>query len=1191
LKLQSLELVGFKSFPRKTRLEFHDGITAIVGPNGCGKSNLVDAIRWVLGEQNPRMLRGERMDDAIFNGTATRKPVGFAEVSLTVSNEKGELPLSFSEVAFTRCLYRTGESQYLVNKSQVRLKDIMDLTAGTGMGLTEYSLIDQKLVDLILDDSTTSRRELIEEAAGVAGYRRKRHLAAKKLEAVEADLSRLSDIITEVERNVTSLDRHVKKAKRYQYYRERQRHLDLNLASRKLSRLSREEREVSGRLESCEERVRQLKSEVEEATRKISTSRELTGKLEEEIKRTRIEIEASQARKNQLGGDLLLARERLRLARERLSEIAGEREEVLGRKESLLTERSRIEERLSEAEERLLVCESAYRERETAAAEVARKLEEKERLIASLRKGYDEEERASLREEAGKLVLREEIGTLLKRKAEIEYALEGESGEVEKGVTEEGSLLEEIGKLGQIVGDLQAELERVDRERRELLVRRETFAQMEREKELALYNVNARLETIGREVQEGGCSRDAQGAIRLCEQQSKRVWLLSEIFDIREGYADILCKVFKDYRDTVVTENLDTALGIASSLRESGRGTVTIVPLDIVHSGEAVLSGVEEAVPVSSLIECSGEFAALRDHLFGNVFIVPASAHMGRLVSLSNEGPDFVSADGSFMARDGVLTVGPLPERPFESLEGLKAQGDEIMRQIAEARSGLEEVGKTIDKVEQGRSELETSLRGHSSQLQGKESRAHQISLELTSRKREEERRRAEYEGIVSLLEEKGSLLLAIEETLSDRAVRLEEERELSSMLSGELHVLRELERTERRSLADLKVEVVALSSMLREAKILSDNQRDQMMKVEAELRARDSEERGLGERILALETAIRDLENGLVAESARIEGLAGNLREEEEHLLRGRKEAEDAGSGVEESRRLLDDLSGERSEMLLRRQELTMTMHSLQRQIEEEYAVSVDMLPAEAQETEELDLAKLEEDLAEIKRKIHLMGSVNMAALEEYQNEKQRFDFLSTQRDDLVRSKDDLEKTIRRLNKIARELFQGTFQQVRENFTKIFLTLFRGGEADLELGDEHDPLESDIRIFARPSGKKVQSIELLSGGERALSAIAFLFSLYLAKSSPFCMFDEVDAPLDDANVLRFTSMLQEYRGKTQFVVITHNKRTMEAADYMYGVSMEEPGVSKIVSVKLDGNGEKRVEKTEELTIVDEAVL
>lgn len=1189
MKLQSLELVGFKSFPRKTRLEFHDGITAIVGPNGCGKSNIVDAIRWVLGEQNPRMLRGERMDDAIFNGTATRKPIGFAEVTLTVSNEKGELPIAFSEVSLTRRLYRTGESHYLINKSQVRLKDIMDLTAGTGMGLTEYSLIDQKLVDTILDESTMARRELIEEAAGIAGYRRKRHLAAKKLEAVEADLARLGDIITEVERNVTILGRHMKKAKRYQYYRERQRELDLALASRKLSKLAREEREVSGRLETCEERTRELKNKVDEAMRKITGSRELTGKLEEEIRRKRLELDVSQARKSELEGDLLLARERRRLAGERLAEVAKEKAEVLGRRQSLLEERRRIEERLREAEGSLLEGEGRYREKEAAVAHLARELEGKERLAASRGKGHEEEEKAILREEARRLVLREEIGTLMKRRAEIEAFIEGESDEIEQRAIEEGGLLEEIGKLSEIVGKLQTEIEHVERENHELHVQREAFARMEREKELALYNVNARIETITSETREGECSCDAIAAIGLCAEAGKRMWALPDVLTVREGYADPLFRFFAGSRDTIVTEDLDTALSLVSSLREKGRGMVAIIPLDIARPSQAPEPGIEGARSAVSCIDCSGEFTALRDHLFGNVYLVPAHTDLAGLVSHSREGSVFVSMDGSFMVRDGILTVGPLSGKPLESLGELKARGEEIMRQLDEARRSLEDVGQGIERVKQGKSKLETTLREHSAQLQGKESQARQVSIELSSRKRQKERLAAEYEEIVSLLEEKASLLLAIEEVLSERASRLDEEREHSIGFSSDLDALRERERTERKLLADMKVEIVALTSMLREVRILYDNQYEQTMKVESELGAKESEEGTLAERISALDTTIADRECGLIAESARIEALLGGLKVDEASLLQGRRESEDEGSGVEQMRRVLDELSGEKSELLLRRQELLMTMESLRSRIDEEYGTKIDVVPADAEEDPETAL--LEEELADIKKKIHMIGSVNMAALEEYESEKERFDFLSSQREDLVRSKDDLEKTIRRLNRIARELFRGTFEQVKENFGKIFATLFRGGEADLQLSDENDPLESDIRIFARPHGKKEQSIELLSGGERALSAIAFLFSLYLAKSSPFCMFDEVDAPLDDANILRFTSMLQEYRGRTQFVVITHNKRTMEAADYMYGVSMEEPGVSKVVSIKLDGNGEKRSEKTEELTIVDEAIL
>ncbi len=1192
MKLLRLELNGFKSFPRKTTLEFHRGITSIVGPNGCGKSNIVDSIRWVLGEQNPRSLRGERMDDAIFKGTTTRKPLGLADVTITLSNENGELPVPYQEVSLTRRLHRSGESQYLINKNQMRLKDITDLISGTGIGLSEYSLIDQKLVDTILDDSTNNRRELIEEAAGIASYKRKRHLARRKLEAVENDLRRLGDIVSEVERTVGSLGRHVKKARRYQAYREKQKELDLLLTSRRLSLLSRENQEVSGRRGQMEERVREYRSLVEERTRKIAEIRELVAKLEEETRKRRLEIDSSLARKNELDGDLRLARERLRLSRERLGSLGTEREELKKKKASILEEKQRIETRSGEVKAGLEQSEERFRLQESKTREFSRRLEEKQTLLVSIEKELEEDYRTSVREEARKVSLREDIGQLMKRKAEMEPLLAGESGEVEKMAKEGDDLAGEIEKLSQIVGTLQTELRETEKKRHDLLVRKDSFTRLERESELELNNIKARLESMKGESGEERISSAVRSAVEFGRKLGKSVWRASDLLTVRRTAGPGFIEYFERKTNCVIAEDLNTALLLVSELKKRKIGACSIVPLDIPVPDLKSCPELDGAVPARDLVGCQERFVPVRDLLFGNMQIVPHDADMRELSRLSVGGLDFISRDGTFFVSRCILSAGNNEHRSGDAIQELKIQGEHLMQKLSEACTGLEEVEGFIQEVERGKSKLEAHLQGHSSELSGIETRAHQVAVELVSRSRDKNRLRSEYDSIISLLEKKGSQLRIVEETLSGRTARLDDLREKHDELVGEFKELSDREKQESGLLSDCKIDMVALSSRLREVEILEDNLSAQIQALESEFENREVEEKNLNEKIEGLLVHIKDLENGFEAERLRIEDLNTILRESEKRLRTKREETERDSTDIEMMRAALDELLQERNDLIIREKELSLTLESLTSRIENEWDIKLDLEQIASEASEEAVIEDLEQELADIKRKIHFMGSVNMAALEEYEQEKERFDFLTAQRADLVQSKDDLEKTIRKLNRIARERFRETFAEVKKNFTRIFSTLFRGGEAGLELINELDPLESGIRIFARPRGKKEQAIELLSGGERALSAIAFLFSLYLVKSSPFCIFDEVDAPLDDSNILRFTSMLREYSDRTQFVVITHNKRTMEAADYMYGISMEEPGVSKVVSIKLNGNGRKEGhQQEEEVTVVDEAVV
>ena len=1198
MKLLRLELTGFKSFPKKTSLEFHEGITAIVGPNGCGKSNFVDAIRWVLGEQNPRMLRGERMDDAIFKGTATRKPLGLAEVTITLSNEDGDLPIPYSEVSLTRRLHKSGESQYLINKNQVRLKDIIDLTSGTGIGLIEYSLIDQKLVDMILDESTNNRRDLLEEAAGVAGYKRKRHLARKKLEAVQMDLSRLGDIISEVERNVGSLGRHVKKAKRYQTYRQRQRELDIELTTSKLSRLSLERDDVTQRLDHSEEQVGEQKVLVEQRSRQIADTREIAENLEEETRKRRIEIDTSQARRSELDGDQRLARERLRLSRERVSRLGSEREDLREKRASLVREKKLVEEKVSAVLAELALAEEGHGEQEKKTELLTQQLEEKKSLLSSVVRTLEEEYRESMREEARQISLGEEIGGLKKRQFDLEPLLTGETGEVERIVLEEGGLSKEIEQLTEIVSKMQAELRSTEEKRHELLVNRDTYSRKERENELALNNVNARMDALKHKDHGQAVDRAIEYALDLGRESGIPVWKVSEILELREGHLEILNNFRLGFEDTIVTKDLDTALEMIHSLKDNQFGAVSIVPLEGILPTTDEIPEAVGAERASNFVMCNERFVSLKEYLLGNIFFVPHDTDIRDLVLLSRDGRTFVARDSSFMIRHGTLTIGKATGKQHDSIEELEVQGEELMQKLSEAHTELDSVEAVLLDIDRDKSQLEIDVQGRKNSLQGKETRAHQISVEISSRKSAEVRLRFEQNTVISLREEKEALLRTFEESIGDRSSRLEGLEKNRVDLTGELEFISESERAERGILNNLKVDVAALSSRLGEVRILDGNLGSQIEGIDGELKAKDDDETSLFEKIASLETGIGDLENGLEFEKAKIENMAADLEKMEEELRRKRRRAEEVGEGVEEMRDSLEKIYNERNDLSVRKKELDITIESLVNRIRDEYNVTLepDRTVAEPDEKnltkEQGNLEELEAELADIKRKIHYMGSVNMAALEEYESEKERYDFLTSQRDDLVRSKEDLEKTIRKLNRVARDLFRDTFTDVQRNFSRIFSTLFRGGEAGLELSDETDQLESDINIFARPKGKKEQAIELLSGGERALSAIAFLFSLYLVKSSPFCIFDEVDAPLDDPNIVRFTSMLKEYSSNTQFVIITHNKRTMEAADYMFGVSMEEPGISKVVSIKLNGNGRnKEGQEPERIRIVDRVVV
>jgi chromosome segregation protein len=1197
--LQKLEIQGFKSFVDKTVVEFGNGITGVVGPNGCGKTNVSDAIRWVLGEQSARQLRGDSMEDVIFNGCPSRKPIGMAEVHVTFRNDRGILPTEFSEVTIARRVFRSGVSEYFINKTPCRLKDIKDLFFDTGMGSNAYSVIERQMVDHVLSDNSGHRRFLFEEASGITKYKARKRETLAKLEATEGDLTRVNDIVFEIERELRSLARQVGKARRYQRLRDGIRDLDLRLTSGRVLELRRAEADDADRWQ-------------EEAVRREGVTARLDG-LEAELtarKLALIEIErelsTAQAGLKDREQALLSAEHQIVLLEERAAGLTRRAEEAAA-------EVARMRERLAETAETEL-CAAEGRERiRRQTDELRTQLTEREREF----EGHDAELRRSrtmasdhkqlsldlFSTEAEKRGACQRVLERAHYLTERRVALEQRRESLEQRAAERDQVVEAAGERR---ADLERELESARARLAATHARLETVDAGIHEADAALSaarqtmaaaesRLNVLLE-LKRNFE--GVSEGVKSVFHDPERSPGLVGVLADVIDIPGDSLDAIEAALGEAAAFVLVEGPDALRASRDRLRALGTGRATLI--DVRAQASRTLPALPSSQDVrgraSDLVRCDEAYRPLVERLLGNVVLV-TNAQAAEELADRHEGLRFVSPEGEVWdrgrVRAGVTGAGGLLHREREIRE--------LNGQLAEQSLGLEGLEHDRDGLQ---AERQAALQ------------------ERAAAEAEADERRTALEGVVREVEAVGRERDWARSEVSEVSVELATvEAENASLDRARVEAEQELAQFQQ-DLERARAQLSDLDGAVRTA----ETRRDEASSAVQELRERLL---GYGREELECETAWaraeqtrRELEHGIetrtgeerqsLAETARIQAELGGLRaglgglRDTESAQRERvgelqtrfQEAKsEVGSGEEVSRALRFEQT-ELSE-LLHSIELDRVQHraELDRTFERlrtEYELDVQAWTPETP-PEDFDAEAAGRELEASRQRLRTLGAVNLLALEEYTRKKDRWQFLTSQREDLQNARAQLLEAIEKINVTASRMFVETFEKVQGHFRDIFLTLFEGGDAELRAVGE-DPLECEIEIAAKPRGKFLQSISLMSGGERALTAIALLFAIYLVKPSPFCLLDEVDAPLDDANVERFVRMLKRFSDRTQFVVITHNKKTMEAARCLYGVTMQELGVSKLVSVRFDrdraenGNGSRPEAATESHEEVEASV-
>ncbi len=1222
--LKNLTVLGFKSFADKTALNFQPGVTAIVGPNGCGKSNVSDAIRWVLGEQSAKALRGGEMADVIFNGTDGRKPLGMAEVSLTIGGVNEEdlraagVEMAYTEVTVTRRVFRDGGSEYFINKTPCRLRDVQQLFMGTGMGKTSYSIMAQGNITQILSSKPEDRRMVFEEAAGITKFKSQKKESLRKLEYTDQNLLRVADTIKEVKRQIGSLQRQAGKARRYKQISQELQHLDTQLARHQFDVLQSEIAEKQTAAEN-------LRNEIETGSAEVLRREDEIMELRARLSELEQQIGVMQQRGLELKGEIDRNESRISFNEERLRELAAQNSKALAditqfeeRSQAATTELADITERLTASEASLKQHRETLSTKQVALQQIEKDLRDRQE---SLRKAQSDafaaaQDLSRARNEITALDLQKQgnfirLEKLSAEKIQLEEertALEARLNSFAANVeTDKLSVATKRGSVEQRqtrLKELQTELHQSSAEQDKLLQ-----AQAEKRSRLSV------LEQL-----QGSHEGFGAGAVAALRKSQSVIGSLADRIRVPDQYVVAIENALGHHLQLVLTEQPESAQQILSDLAASKAGRASVAALAIGHTDEKQLAFDGELAPGStgseakplvagevvhalSVVQTDPTVEKLLRSLLGRTFIAADLPTATAQIQNGHAGCDFVTLGGDLLSRHGIYTGGYINGngKAPSSILGRKNQILELQATVAELHEKVAEASRQRGALLSEQTELQASLQEAQTELRQQE-------VAIATREGEfkalENSRRLLHQKIDTVVYEVTSLAAQEQEglqkrtLLTDRATVLETTEQTRQQdvvrLTAELENLRQQRDTANTSLTESKVAFATDEQLCASLRHQKQSLEQRLRELTHGLEQRRAEVPAFTSRKAQAESEIAD-------SRAKIERLQHDREQVNAQAaeLFSQKQSQDAEvstreENLREQRGRLTNMQSQRGTLEVELAQKNMAVQNLRERIQQKYHLNLDDIRSEcitityadegpakvetltpeqmASAGAATDWVSVGKQVEELQKRIDEMGPVNLVAIEEYEETEQRHQFLTKQHDDLVSAKAQLLEVINRINTQTQEMFRTTFNQIRDNFRVMFTEVFGGGKADLILTDENDVLESGIEIVARPPGKQLQTISLLSGGEQTMTAVALLFSIYQVKPSPFCVLDELDAPLDESNVNRFVKVLQRFLDHSQFIIITHNKRTIGMADVLYGVTMEEHGVSKIVSVKFHKN-------------------
>ena len=1253
MRLKSLKLHGFKSFANRTEFEFHPGVTGVVGPNGCGKSNVVDAIRWVLGETSAKALRGGEMADVIFNGTDKRKPVGMAEVTLTLSDCEDTLGLEFNEVALTRRVFRDGKSEYRLNGNICRLKDIHELLMDTGIGRTAYSIMEQGKIDLLLSSRPEDRRTVFEEAAGITKYKSQKREALRKLEYTEANLLRVTDIIEEVKRQINSLNRQAGKARRYQELLVDVKTLDTHFSHRKFEEFDAERSELSTSIKSLSGEISESQSSISEKEQAIITARNSLSSLEGDISKRREQLIDNQNKINS-------SKSRIEFNNERQTElnnlIAQNSEDISKTRETLSKEKTDLD---STSESLLRITENLDHQKQQLRDHEKKTVDLREKR-SSLELNLQETSEFKANKLAHLARIKAESGSFSsmsetdnERINQIVGQITGINKEHTERQTEFFGVNEEMSVASESLQDLKTKLSLAEKEFQNAINQKEILNENLSKFHRELAKKESRLQVLKALLVDGeGLGKGTQAVLdnlkTNTQNQFKAYGLLSSFIEVDPDYIPAIEAALGSHLQSILVSDETIAGNAIETLSKNRLGRASIVPENFVAPASArqlmtlptgveawAIDKVRSTETVSSLIE----------QLLENTFIVK---DIKTAIALRKDFPSysFATLDGNIISSSGFITGGAGESGEASSLlarlneiKELETETSTLNDNLGEHQMKFQEIETLVStsskKVDTCRSQLQSATITHST-LEGKKS--------LLERERE-----GLESKLLNMQQEQNGLLRRQENAETKLQTLKDSEQDLNSSIESMNLQISGIESSAEEAKRQ-EIDSIELLSELRTAMAVEEKSQqslqeqkapitERMSGLESAISRRVSEVTSYKERIEQSKTENVSLVDQISSLNQQLQSLDTALEEVTNQRESRAENVGNAENTLRDARRKIAKLTEQKSKEEVKKTQIDLRIESLCSTIRQRYSLDLDhfnpdshtLLCAIEDQKKSRSLrekrraakeTKLESDIDadqendqsidekessntqsipqipgedqpdwdfvesvidELKQKLDSMGPVNIEAIEEFESLQERYDFLNKEHNDLTSSKDSLHKVINKINRETKNRFADTFEEIRKNFSIVFKELFgESARANLIMLDESDPLESGIDIIAKPPGKKPQSITLLSGGERAMTAVALLFSIYMVKPSPFCVLDELDAPLDESNIGRFIKLLDRFTKESQFVIVTHNKRTMSRCEVMYGVTQEEFGVSQLIGMKFTTNAE--IEKSQPTT-------
>ena len=1177
--LKSIEIHGFKSFANKIVFQFHNGITGIVGPNGSGKSNVADAVRWVLGEQRIKQLRGASMQDVIFSGTELRKPLGYAYVAITLDNSDHQLAIDYNEVTVARRIYRSGESEYLLNGTPCRLKDVNELFYDTGIGKEGYSIIGQGQIDKILSGKPEERRELFDEAAGIVKFKRRKLAAQKKLEDEQQNLVRVNDILSELEKQIGPLEKQSETAKIYLKKKEELKTLDVNMFLLENQRLQEQLKDAQEKydiasedLENTSKQYENIKEEYEKIEGQITL-------LDETIEKNRSALTDTSMLRGKLEGEINVLKEQIHSARNNEEHLKQRREAVLNEiaaknqdKEGILSDKGQIDEQVAEIEKKRDEAKAALTAVQSCIEELNNQIEGgKNAIIEALNA------RATIKSKLGRYdTMTEQVNI---RKAELtSRILRMKSDEAQQEETLK-ALNDEFEKINEEIRTLN---DAVESKEEKLTLLRETLADKDkklRDTQVSYHQEKSRLEALSNLTERyEGYGGSVKRVMERKEQEKGIVGVVADIIKVDKKYETAIETALGGNIQNIVTNDEETAKRMIGYLKQTKAGRATFLPLtSITHPQEfknpeslkekGVLGMADELVHVDE------KYRNVAKAMLGRIVVVDQVDNAVRIARKFDYGIRMVTLEGELLVPGGAISGGA-----FKNNSNLLGRRREMEEMEASVKKYLKEVDTLLQEIEDTKAErnkIRLSLEEDKASLQKKFIEQNTARLNVIKAK---ERKEEASESSLELKNEEREIESQIQEIrLSKEEIsrELQDSETLEKQTEGkikECQVLLDEKRSEEsENLAGVNALEVEVEKMLQQQGFHQQN----VDRINTELERSKSE--------------LSEIEEGLLGNTRDIEQKENNIRQIEETIQASHTSQNDTEKQLQEDITKKEELSAKQKNFFKDREALSEKMAGLDKEVYrlnaqreklqdmtesqinymwDEYEITLS--DAAGMRNEELnDLPAMKRDISTLKDQIKKLGDVNVNAIEDYKNLMERYSFLKTQHDDLIEAEKTLEGIITELDTAMRKQFHEKFGEISREFDKVFKEMFGGGKGTLELMEDEDILEAGIRIIAQPPGKKLQNMMQLSGGEKALTAIALLFAIQNLKPSPFCLLDEIEAALDESNVSRFAKYLHKLTRHTQFIVITHRRGTMEQVDRLYGITMQEKGVSTLVSVNL----------------------